>query len=341
MITCHACGFGHRTSEELAACIKSVEQLRAGEAAQASLRTPPPDIEELCFDLVCDARVDGDVVSLLVPRVIWALCKHGLLLSPVKTSPRWQPIETAPKDADVVLLYREGWGVQPGYWYDMVGSGDDGPPRWIATETQGLSGGTMGDGPTHWMPLPQAPERTSGAVYAVDPGAASEGRESLRATSASSSELSEVGEASSLRTALEPLPEAIARRAHADQKDTVTGEPYIHHVERVVALVETPDEKAVAWLHDVLEDVPLPAAALRIAGVPEPIVDAVVVLTRTGDRFYAAYIDTVVASGNRLALAVKRADLLDHLRPNCPPNLRARYERALLHIEAALRESHP
>ena len=75
------------------------------------------------------------------------------------SSQRWQPIETAPKDADVLLLFAEGWGVQPGYWYQM--DDDTSQHRWLCVETQGLTGGGMGDGPTHWMPLPQAP----GAVF--------------------------------------------------------------------------------------------------------------------------------------------------------------------------------
>jgi (p)ppGpp synthase/HD superfamily hydrolase len=50
------------------------------------------------------------------------------------------------------------------------------------------------------------------------------------------------------------LAERIARKAHAGQMDTVTGADYITHVERVVALVEGDEAKAVAWLHDVVED---------------------------------------------------------------------------------------
>ncbi len=60
----------------------------------------------------------------------------------------WKPIETAPKDHDLVLLYRLGDGVRPGYWDETY---------WLATETQGLTGGLMQ--PTHWMPLPEGPKR--------------------------------------------------------------------------------------------------------------------------------------------------------------------------------------
>lgn len=62
----------------------------------------------------------------------------------------WQDIATAPKDEDVLLLWAEGWGVQPGYW-------DDDAQLWRAVETQGLTGGRHPA--THWKPLP-APPRT-------------------------------------------------------------------------------------------------------------------------------------------------------------------------------------
>lgn len=60
----------------------------------------------------------------------------------------WQPIETAPKDGTEILLYRRG--VSQGKWrVGMLNGqcawGGDGwfYPRW--------------DQPTHWMPLPEAP----------------------------------------------------------------------------------------------------------------------------------------------------------------------------------------
>jgi hypothetical protein len=58
----------------------------------------------------------------------------------------WQPIATAPKDADVLSLYSTGEGVHPGYW-----AGD----CWVGVETQSLTSGQIK--PTHWMPLPEPP----------------------------------------------------------------------------------------------------------------------------------------------------------------------------------------
>jgi len=62
----------------------------------------------------------------------------------------WQPIDTAPKDVDVLLLYLDGSGVQPGYW-------DRDNDCWLACETKGLTGGRWYSTPTHWMPLPDPP----------------------------------------------------------------------------------------------------------------------------------------------------------------------------------------
>jgi (p)ppGpp synthase/HD superfamily hydrolase len=130
------------------------------------------------------------------------------------------------------------------------------------------------------------------------------------------------------------IAEAIARKAHDGQKDTVTGAPYITHVERVVSMLSRDDTKAVGWLHDVLEDSNFTAAELLRAGISERVVDAVEILTRVDNntamitQTYAQYIDSIKASRNLLALAVKLADLNDHLHPNCPARLRTRYEAA-------------
>jgi hypothetical protein len=69
------------------------------------------------------------------------------------TCGEWQPIETAPKDEDCVLLYQHGGGVQPGYWERSVKS-------WLVVETRELTGGFAE--PTHWMPLPGFSPRTEG-----------------------------------------------------------------------------------------------------------------------------------------------------------------------------------
>ena len=73
----------------------------------------------------------------------------------------WQPIETAPKDGTEILLYDKNvWRLYPsqeeivtysfhvGWWLFGV---------WVGHDS---SGGEYGCDltPTHWMPLPEAPE---------------------------------------------------------------------------------------------------------------------------------------------------------------------------------------
>ena len=134
------------------------------------------------------------------------------------------------------------------------------------------------------------------------------------------------------------IAEQIARMAHDGQKEESTGADYIHHLERVVALVETEGEyvKAVAWLHDVLEDTAMTERHLRDAGMSGRIIRAVKTLTRSRGESYKSYIDRVVEQDAGLEVVVKVADLRDHLRPNCPEGLRPRYEKALALLTARL-----
>lgn len=125
----------------------------------------------------------------------------------------------------------------------------------------------------------------------------------------------------------------IAAEAHEGQRDTVTGEPYINHVARVAALVESTDAKAVAWLHDVVEDNPAwTLERLGAAGIPARLMPSVSLLTRRPACAYADYIDTIATSGDPLAVVVKLADIRDHLQPDCPERLRPRYEAALVRL---------
>lgn len=64
----------------------------------------------------------------------------------------WQPIDTAPKDGTPILCYRPEVGFSPEtgidvLWWDMG--------AWMYNAEPVISQ------PTHWMPLPAAPEATS------------------------------------------------------------------------------------------------------------------------------------------------------------------------------------
>ncbi len=78
-------------------------------------------------------------------------------------APAWQPIAAAPRDGTRLILYARSW-IAP-----LAG-------RWVASSTTLRPGGDGGywdywtdaddpdallDGPTHWMPIPPLPEKTS------------------------------------------------------------------------------------------------------------------------------------------------------------------------------------
>lgn len=74
----------------------------------------------------------------------------------------WQPIETAPRDGRLILVFdrrtgspragcRRGRGSMVA-WYDL-GS-------WQSHELDSPWGGSYCPTPTHWMPLPEPPEDT-------------------------------------------------------------------------------------------------------------------------------------------------------------------------------------
>lgn len=69
----------------------------------------------------------------------------------------WQPIETAPKDRDI-LLYTNCRGVVRGRWNDCKYATK---PRPYWTHDRERIWGTVAcraDQPTHWMPLPEPPK---------------------------------------------------------------------------------------------------------------------------------------------------------------------------------------
>ncbi|WP_442935585.1 DUF551 domain-containing protein [Nitratireductor sp. CH_MIT9313-5] len=73
---------------------------------------------------------------------------------------KWQPIETAPQDGSVILVYRSDAGVFAAHYVeeDAHLSTALNPPEgncyWFSTSGEDLTG----DMPTHWMPLPSPPE---------------------------------------------------------------------------------------------------------------------------------------------------------------------------------------
>ena len=130
---------------------------------------------------------------------------------------------------------------------------------------------------------------------------------------------------------------ALASRAHEGQLDPDRS-PHILHCERVAEAVESHEEKMAALLHDVLEDSNLSAEDLRREGVPEIVVEAVSILTKSEDDAYTAYIERVASApgvAGDLARRIKVADLRDNLARSVAAGLPEkvdRYRQALRYL---------
>lgn len=103
---------------------------------------------------------------------------------------------------------------------------------------------------------------------------------------------------------------AIAKEAHKGQTDK-NGEDYIYHPITVALLCEDAKEKAVALLHDTLEDCPDKVSyEMLVEKVGKDVADAVQLLTNDGTKgSYLDYVQSIKDSGNKYAIAVKKADL--------------------------------
>lgn len=98
----------------------------------------------------------------------------------------------------------------------------------------------------------------------------------------------------------------IAKEAHSDQYDKA-GVDYIQHPLYVASLVSSEKEKAVALLHDVIEDSSVTKEDLLLSGIDMEVVEAVSILTKNSNDSYQSYLERV--KGNELARTVKLADL--------------------------------
>ena len=106
--------------------------------------------------------------------------------------------------------------------------------------------------------------------------------------------------------------------AHRDQTDK-SGLPYFCHPFHLAEQMNDEISVCVALLHDVIEDTAATPEALREAGFPQEVVEAVTLLTRPDGMPYLDYVRRIKA--NPVAVRVKRADLahnsdltrLDHI----------------------------
>ncbi|QBX24261.1 guanosine-3',5'-bis(diphosphate) 3'-pyrophosphohydrolase [Streptococcus phage Javan180] len=98
----------------------------------------------------------------------------------------------------------------------------------------------------------------------------------------------------------------MAKKAHLGQVDKA-GVDYIKHPITVASFVKTDEEKATAYLHDVIEDTSLTLLDLEEYDFPRSVIEAVDILTKKKGQDYQSYLNLVKT--NKLARTVKLADL--------------------------------
>ena len=120
---------------------------------------------------------------------------------------------------------------------------------------------------------------------------------------------------------------ALARIAHQGQTDRLN-DPLFDHLERVAQRTTTPYTRALAYLHDIVEDSTVTLTEIATF-FDAPLARDVDALTRRTDETYARYIERI-AQASAAAREVKLADLADHLRAplRIPQSLERRYRRA-------------
>lgn len=89
------------------------------------------------------------------------------------------------------------------------------------------------------------------------------------------------------------------------------GKPYWEHPVWVADHVQGEEYVATALLHDVLEDTKITTEDLRGAGIPEQVVNAVLVLTKFPEQRYEDYITDVLK--DPIATEVKKWDLIHNM----------------------------
>lgn len=130
---------------------------------------------------------------------------------------------------------------------------------------------------------------------------------------------------------------ALARKYHETQVDN-GGRPYVEHPLRVMDRVSTDEEKLTAVMHDLLEDTSLSIADLVAAGCPARVLEALDALTKRPGELYSAFVAR--AASNRIAHAVKLADIDDNLDPErlgrLDPEVAARLREKYVSARAGL-----
>lgn len=130
----------------------------------------------------------------------------------------------------------------------------------------------------------------------------------------------------------------IATTAHAGQLDR-DGNPVILHPLTVGLMGKTDEEKITGFLHDVVEDSAYTFDYLIKEGIPMEIVNTLRLLTHKKGTDYYDYVQSIIESGNPIALHVKYNDLQhNYARGKAYPDLQKKHGKALEMVKAAIVE---
>jgi len=121
--------------------------------------------------------------------------------------------------------------------------------------------------------------------------------------------------------------QALAIDLHTGQTRRNGITPYVTHPIRVASTCETKEQKMTALLHDVIEDTIADEQYLYYASIPEDVITAVVLLTKTKGLTYIEYMNNIC--NNALATYVKIRDIADNLKDNPTPHQVEKYAEAL------------
>ncbi len=125
----------------------------------------------------------------------------------------------------------------------------------------------------------------------------------------------------------------IAYHAHEGQIDKA-GLPYIYHPFYVAENMKDENSTCTALLHDVCEDSEITIEDLRVQGIPESVLEALILLTHDYQESYQSYIEKVAT--NHLARQVKIADLLHNCDLSRLPQVTEKDEKRVKKYKRAL-----
>lgn len=90
------------------------------------------------------------------------------------------------------------------------------------------------------------------------------------------------------------------------------GHPYINHLVRVSDGCKTYEAKIAGLLHDIIEDTSCDEQILLEKGIPQFIIDIILLVSRKEDESYNDFINRLIESDNKYAMELKCSDLRDN-----------------------------